>query len=118
MGSKMGEKTTVRSIKLREFTTINKVTVQEIREAMYYYYYPNSEFDDSRELIITKCLNNYGDCSTIVLSNNGSPPKGECILLNNGCGRWSLIFIGNGRMSTMVSNMYVYGLERRGDENK
>ena len=108
---------TYRKIKLREYTSNSKISIKELQEAMYHYYY-GEEYLFNRELIITPIKNGYKDIYTIVFSLNGSPPKGECffIKISKGskeiCG--DLIFIGNGKISKPIRNIKLVGVAKDG----
>lgn len=65
-------------------------SIEDIKEALIRLYYPKISEERlkdemKRELVITPVWGRYGYLSSIVYTINGSPPKGEGILLINDC---------------------------------
>ena len=98
-------------IRKKEHTLKDSITLSELKEALLNYYYDNldsSGFNQqmSREFIITTIKNCYGEIGSIVFSVNGSPAKGEAILIKDDCysklWRGNLIFFKNGKPSKPI----------------
>jgi hypothetical protein len=120
----MKNKFTVRSIKLKEYSANPKITLMQLKEAMIRYYYPNMEDitdDMTREFIITPIKNCYGHVGTTIFSVNGSPPKGECVLIHNTSSEeWNgtLIFIGNGKESKSIRMITIIKEDENGEQQR
>ena len=113
---------TIRSIKLKEHTIKSIITIDELKQAMIRFYYPNMNDDEiknqmERKLHINHIENSYGNSYTTIFSVDGSPPKGECILMtdsmsapdftHDGYMKGNMIFIGNGKISKRIDHIKI-----------
>ena len=108
-------------MRLADYENTNKsLSIEDLKRIVLLFHYPYFKDDEAsiednmkRKLVVTPSFNNYGNINTWLFSLNGSPPKGEAVLILSGGINWksvkdlNIILISGSRFSRMYRNIKI-----------